>query len=155
MHISPGHYTNADIAHLRLADLAALRVWGDVCGLEVKIQAADFGCSGEMAFIGFGGGNACWSVYWFGGNCGWPTCLIRLGTASKAGRSRSGLWWKRWRWSSPILTSESETGEEGLRQTRLCKRPSNLDRPKNGQLTERRANVLQNSVAVELSRVTA
>lgn len=67
MYITPDQYAFLDLAHLRLDDLAALSVWGDVCGLEVTIQAADFGHSGEMAFIGFGGGDACWSVYWLAG----------------------------------------------------------------------------------------
>lgn len=67
MYVTTDQYTASDFAHLRLAELAALRIWGELYGLEVTIEAADFGYSGEMAFIGFGGGNACWSVYWING----------------------------------------------------------------------------------------
>lgn len=63
MHIATDHHSVSDVAHLRLADLAALRVWGDVCGLDVTIQPADAGLSGEMAFIGSGGGGSSWCVY--------------------------------------------------------------------------------------------
>jgi len=67
MYITADHHTVSDVAHLRLAELATLRVWGDLYGLEVEIKPAGAGLSGEMAFIGFGDGVASWSVYWLDG----------------------------------------------------------------------------------------
>ena len=56
-----------DVPHLRLSELATLTAWGDLYCMEVAIRAADTVLSGEMAFIGYGDGNATWSVYWMAG----------------------------------------------------------------------------------------
>lgn len=67
MYIIADHHRVSDFAHLRLAELATLRVWGDLYGLEVEIKPAGDGLSGEMAFIGFGDAIASWTIYWLDG----------------------------------------------------------------------------------------
>ena len=74
MYITTDQNTVFDFAHLRLAELATLRVWGDLFGLEVEIKPAGAGFSGEMAFIGFGGGVPAWCIYWLKGRL----CLAYL-----------------------------------------------------------------------------
>lgn len=67
MYITADHHSVSDFAHLRLAELATLKVWGDLYGLQVEIKPAGDGLSGEMAFIGFGDAIASWTVYWLNG----------------------------------------------------------------------------------------
>ena len=69
----------SDVAHLRLAELATLKVWGDLYGLDVDIKAAAAGFTGEMAFIGFGNGIAAWCIYWINGRL----CLAFLPDPSR------------------------------------------------------------------------
>ena len=67
MYITTDHPIVSDVAHLRLTELATLRVWGELYGLEVEIKPAGAGFTGEMAFIGFGEGIASWCIYWING----------------------------------------------------------------------------------------